>query len=1079
MSTLKRTAIASAAAQVALLCCGAAMAQTTTELAPEGTTKAVPAAEGAVELDTVVVTGQRKALETAQKRKQDAEEIMDSVTADEAGKLPDKSLTEVLQRVVGVTMDHTRAKMTSGIDESFKFRPEGSGVQTRGLSWGSTTLNGRESFSAGWPGREISWEEVGPELMAGVDVYKNPSAEVIEGGMSSIDMRTKLPFDSKANSGGLAFRTGHSNSGDSPSISGMYSTRWDSDWGQLGALVDFAYSKNTYHNDGFGIGAQYPLTDASGKTVWTPAGFSFNSSDGESERAGFYGALQWKKNDKTSSLTYFDSGRRSADSSVGFGIGYDNNNQNIDIYKTVITDGKYDAAGNLQTGTLSYPTGKGLNNFAAGGFTGSSTAGYSESHSRNRDLSWNFKWAIDERWSMQNDLQWVHATNDSSGSQLQLGTFVPNLNVDLTTPRPTISFNPSTTAFLADPNNYYWNIAQPSLSKADADLYAWKVDGKFKFDDPVLRDFRFGMRLTDRQATHTNSTGTGWYSISKPWQVGQTLVPGTLPTKSDWQSPNFPYLSNPTYNPIPNGITTASFPNFFNGKMAALPTVVMPSLDTVKDYPNAYQTLANLRIPQCVATEVAKGHADVDVTDTNTGKVTNAAKDPCVGATEGWVQATYDHVGPLNVDTHKERTQAIYGSVRFGFDDWKYPVDGFVGLRVIRTSTVTHGYTKLNPVEAKDLPASVPPFSATEFNHPLDFVTSSVDYVPSLNLKMMLSPKLQGRLAMSQGMARPGFNQTQENIEYKQEVIYQKDAANANTKDIKQVRYTGSNAGNAKLKPLKSNNFDLSLEWYPQNGQSLTGVVFYKDIKDIIMSDTYTRTLTDIAGNTQDFTITEPANAAKMRQTGIEISGMTYLDKIPGLEKALPEWAKGLGISGNVSYLDGKFDLYHPYKSTYCPANSSSTAVLNLYGCDTNGMPFTNLAVPYMSKKAFNVGFMYDHGPFSARMAYSWRDRALVAVNAFGSGGDNATSADPVRIAANGGVAPKDVGYGLPVWDEAAGQWDASMSYNFTDHMSFSFSISNLTDTVFVRTNQQTSGQTGRDWNAPGRSYSMSANYWF
>jgi outer membrane receptor protein involved in Fe transport len=148
-------------------------------------------------------------------------------------------------------------------------------------------------------------------------------------------------------------------------------------------------------------------------------------------------------------------------------------------------------------------------------------------------------------------------------------------------------------------------------------------------------------------------------------------------------------------------------------------------------------------------------------------------------------------------------------------------------------------------------------------------------------------------------------------------------------------------------------------------------------------------------------------------------------------------------------------------------------------------MPYTNLAVPYMSKKAFNIGFMYDHGPFSARLAYSWRDRALAALNAYGSGGGDATSADPARAitTTTNGVTtityPHDVGYGLPVWDEAAGQWDASMSYNITDHMSLGVSVSNLTDTVFTQTNQQTSGQTGRSWNASGRSYSMNLNYWF
>jgi outer membrane receptor for ferrienterochelin and colicin len=50
------------------------------------------------------VTGRRAALESAENRKKNAATIVDSVVADDAGKLPDNSITEVLQRVPGVTI---------------------------------------------------------------------------------------------------------------------------------------------------------------------------------------------------------------------------------------------------------------------------------------------------------------------------------------------------------------------------------------------------------------------------------------------------------------------------------------------------------------------------------------------------------------------------------------------------------------------------------------------------------------------------------------------------------------------------------------------------------------------------------------------------------------------------------------------------------------------------------------------------------------------------------------------------------------------------------------------------------------
>jgi TonB-dependent receptor len=291
------------------------------------------------------------------------------------------------------------------------------------------------------------------------------------------------------------------------------------------------------------------------------------------------------------------------------------------------------------------------------------------------------------------------------------------------------------------------------------------------------------------------------------------------------------------------------------------------------------------------------------------------------------------------------------------------------------------------------------------------------------------------------------------------------------------VNYTGKNAGNVKLKPLKANNVDFTLEWYPRDGQSLTAAVFYKKVKDIILSESYTRTVNDLAGNPQDFTITGPANAAKLWVAGIEIAGMTYLDKLPVLDRVMPDWTKGFGVSSNFTFLKNKQELYHPFEMKYC-AGGNISSIGSLFGCDTNGLPFKDLPVPYLSKRAFNFALMYDRGPVSVRVAYSWRDRTLQAVNAYGSGGWDGTSADPARKDANG-VEPKDVGWGLPVWEEPIGQWDAGFNLKFSEHMYASFNVSNLNNVVIRQTQQQTIGNTGRSWYAPGRSFRASMGYTF
>src|SRR6185369_10825178 len=119
-------------------------------------------------LTEVLVTARRKAIQNADQLKKNSESIIDSVNADDAGKLPDASITEVLQRVPGVTM--TRWDGADG------YLAQGSGIQVRGLSGVAGRVNGREVFSANG-GHGLNWTDVPPELMAGVDVYKVATAD--------------------------------------------------------------------------------------------------------------------------------------------------------------------------------------------------------------------------------------------------------------------------------------------------------------------------------------------------------------------------------------------------------------------------------------------------------------------------------------------------------------------------------------------------------------------------------------------------------------------------------------------------------------------------------------------------------------------------------------------------------------------------------------------------------------------------------------------------------------------------------------------------------------------------------------
>jgi TonB-dependent receptor len=1035
---IKMTALSFAVAQAALVWGSAAHAQST------------PAGDSATQ--TVVVTGQRAAMQSAQKLKQNAEEVVDAVVAEEAGKLPDKSITEVLQRIAGVTIDRNRSR---GDPEHFSV--EGSGISVRGLTWGSSTLNGRESFSAGYPGRELSWGDVPPELMSAVIVHKNPPAELVEGGVSGqVDLRTALPFDYKDSKVALSANGNYNALGSkkSPGLSALVSKRWHTSTGQWGALIDLSVNRTNSHNDTVQVDAYYPRTDlVAGQTVWIPKSASFRTNTSKNDRAGVYGALQWKNNGKESSLTYFHSGYKS------------DNTENATFtavespYLVKPLNPEFNQNGILQKALYTYPTGGlGANNFAAGGLGYQSDSGFDTNKSQTREIAWNFKWTINDRWAIQNDLQWVHATNSAEGNVMTLGTFVPSLGIDLSGNLPKVTFDDNARAFLANRDNYYMGFVMPSTTKAKGDLYAWKTDARFRFDDDVLRDLRFGVRLTKRTAVRVDaSSGNGgWKSIAEPWGINQTKVPGTLPLVGDrgWQSrPNNSYFSDPRYGDLVK-TTQYNFPTFFNGKVPQVPTMVVPD-------PAFVRNLAN--------NALIKPYMLMQCQDANAYYGTN---NDCSNADGNWKPLAYND-DPAQTSRQQERTEAGYGELRFTFDNLRFPVEGNLGVRVIHTRSEAHGFTIFDPSYGAGTSEVIPRFG--KIKDPVNASQQYVDVLPSLNLKADLTDKLQTRFAFAKSMYRPPFNNLNEYITLNQNITM---GTGADSNVIKSINYTGNDRGNANLKPIRSNNFDWTLEWYPGSGSSLTLAVFRKNVRDIILNTAFTRSYKDLAGNDQTFLITGPDNVAKGSVTGLELAGQAYFNNVPGLDRMLPDWAKGFGISANYTYIDSKQDLYHPFTQKYCPANGSfNNASLSLYGCDTNGLPFTSMPIQYLSKNAYNLMFLYDRGPLSARLAYSWRSRFLQGVGANGTGGTDGTSADPARAAANGGVAPTDVGFGLPTWQEATGQLDFGVDYRFNDHISGNFSASNLTDMVVRQTQQQGIGTMARAWFEPGRSYRVSLRY--
>jgi iron complex outermembrane receptor protein len=186
----------SSVAIAAAFCASPAFAQDAQQIASADTAAAQPATQPAPPTDTqanaqnttnndqtIVVTGFRAALRSATARKKNSDLIVESVNAEDVGKLPDNGIGESIARLPGLAAqrDHGRASVIS--------------IRGFGPDFSTTTLNGREQTTSN-DSRAVEFDTYPSEILAGVDIYKTAEADRTSGGLvGNIDLRTIRPLD--------------------------------------------------------------------------------------------------------------------------------------------------------------------------------------------------------------------------------------------------------------------------------------------------------------------------------------------------------------------------------------------------------------------------------------------------------------------------------------------------------------------------------------------------------------------------------------------------------------------------------------------------------------------------------------------------------------------------------------------------------------------------------------------------------------------------------------------------------------------------------------------------------------------
>ncbi len=133
--------------------------------------------------DDIVVTGYRASLQSAVNTKKRADQVVESISAEDIGKLPDASIAESIARLPGLTSQRVSGRSNS--------------ISIRGFApdFSTTLLNGREQTSTG-DNRAVEYDQYPSEIINQVNVYKTPMASLIGQGLSgTVDLRTIRPLD--------------------------------------------------------------------------------------------------------------------------------------------------------------------------------------------------------------------------------------------------------------------------------------------------------------------------------------------------------------------------------------------------------------------------------------------------------------------------------------------------------------------------------------------------------------------------------------------------------------------------------------------------------------------------------------------------------------------------------------------------------------------------------------------------------------------------------------------------------------------------------------------------------------------
>ncbi len=972
-------------------------------------------------VEEVTVTGIRGSLTRAVDVKRNAAGVVDAISSEDLGKMPDSNLAESLQRITGISIDRTNG--------------EGAKLTARGFgpAYNLVTLNGRQLSSASVieggdvdSTRSFDMSNIASESVSGVQVYKTGKASVPTGGIgATVNLSTAKPFDFegfKASIGGKALMDDSNDIGDdvTPEVSGFVS--WSDE--MFGASLSLAHqerdsARSGFANSGWGDKLQRYSGGDIFNSGYTPGAVVVNEptkltpgipktgdlatrlqeanffhTDTSRERDNALLTLQYRPTDKiTATLDALSVTTKTRSQHAIYSLWFSDGAWPTNAVQWDDSSISKSPLYVWQANPSGAPRDIALKNSLR------------SVENKLDDVGFNLAYQATDELSFALDVHKAESSAtpyDAPGSNITLGIGVNTLlaqGLDMSGDLPLIASVVQNGAIKK--SDVGSTISQLVNARSWQDVEEAKVSGKYEFSDSGSINFGLSSLQTEsiqKQSDIGNATMKGGWSVAAAGDINP-----------DW-------------------FELINFNDYFDGYNSNLSDGAKALFAQAGN--NGDKATSNITGVRVTNFDAVANQMFAESPD----KIPYAAN-------------------PIDSTDRKivEDILAAYIETNLSGELGGMAVDISAGLRYERTDV--ESYSRVSP-------RKITWTSDRDFNNEaigvagsLPYTVSTYDYdnvLPNVDLTLHISDELIARASTSKTISRANFNDLQM-------------GAAGNAPRGGPLLAGGSlgtiGDGNVKLNPIESNNIDLSVEYYFNDTDYVSIGFFDKRVPNFIG--------TAEANVTYEGTL-DPSNGPRARAAadaltaaGIPINERTLFEQVVRMNSTANGCinAEGYNLCGSGGLASQDEDIYQSYKVgadivavagdpsvtniTSMPTNSKD-AVLN--GWEFAGQHFfgdsgfgiqanytvvngsigydlyaepgsaTQFALTGLSDSANLIG-IYEKNQWQARIAYNWREKFLSSAN---------------------------VGSGEPEFTDDYGQVDFNIGYKITDDFTVALEGTNV-----------------------------------